>query len=127
MRMHAQFDAFVQDFQLALEEKQVSKEDEQQVLDQLNLLKDHIVHGQIKRSHAIVHADQARYLEGLEPPRDPLLSAMEADAARRDLPMSYSEVALVPRGHRARANSSSSSARTSDGAIRLARAAGTGC
>ncbi len=41
----AQFDAFVQDFQLALEEKQVSKEDEQQVLDQLNLLKDQIVMG----------------------------------------------------------------------------------
>jgi len=41
----AQFDAFVQDFQLALEEKQVSKDDEQQVLDQLNLLKDQIVMG----------------------------------------------------------------------------------
>ena len=38
----AQFDAFVSDFQLALEEKQVAKEDAQQVLDQLNLLKDQI-------------------------------------------------------------------------------------
>ena len=48
----------------------------------------------MKRSlDAIVHADQARYLEGLEPPRDPLLSAMEADAARRDLPISNPEVA----------------------------------
>jgi hemoglobin len=39
----AQFDAFVGDFQLALEEKQVAKDDQQQVLDQLNLLKDQIV------------------------------------------------------------------------------------
>jgi hemoglobin len=39
----AQFDAFVSDFQLALEEKQVAKEDEQQVLDLLNMLKDQIV------------------------------------------------------------------------------------
>lgn len=38
----AQFDAFVGDFQLALEEKQVAKEDQQQLLDQLNLLKDQI-------------------------------------------------------------------------------------
>jgi hemoglobin len=39
----AQFDAFVADFQLALEEKQVSKDDSQQILDQFNLLKDQIV------------------------------------------------------------------------------------
>jgi hemoglobin len=39
----AQFDAFVGDFQLALEEKQVAKDDAQQVLDQLALLKDQIV------------------------------------------------------------------------------------
>jgi hemoglobin len=39
----AQFDAFVGDFQLALEEKQVGKDDLQQVLDQLNMLKDQIV------------------------------------------------------------------------------------
>ena len=39
----AQFDAFVEDFKLALEEKQVAKDDEQQLLDQLNLLKDQIV------------------------------------------------------------------------------------
>ena len=39
----AQFDAFVSDLQLALEEKQVSKEDQQQLLEQLNLRKDQIV------------------------------------------------------------------------------------
>jgi hemoglobin len=38
----AQFDAFVSDFQLALEEKQVVKDDQQALLDQLNLLKDQI-------------------------------------------------------------------------------------
>jgi hemoglobin len=41
----AQFDAFVADFQLALEEKQVPKEDAQQLLEQFNLLKDQIVTG----------------------------------------------------------------------------------
>jgi hemoglobin len=41
----AQFDAFVGDFQLALEEKQVGKDDEKEFLDQLNLLKDQIVAG----------------------------------------------------------------------------------
>jgi len=39
----AQFDAFVSDFQLALDEKQVAKEDAQQVIEQLNLLKDQVV------------------------------------------------------------------------------------
>jgi hemoglobin len=39
----AQFDAFIGDFQLALEEKQVAKDDAQQLLDQLNLMKDQIV------------------------------------------------------------------------------------
>jgi len=39
----AQFDAFVSDFQLALEEKQVGKDDAQQLLDHWNLLKDQIV------------------------------------------------------------------------------------
>jgi hemoglobin len=38
----AQFDAFVQSLQLALEEKQVAKDDEQQLLEQFNLLKDQI-------------------------------------------------------------------------------------
>jgi hemoglobin len=37
-----QFDAFVADFQLALEEKQVNKDDQKEFLDQLNLLKDQI-------------------------------------------------------------------------------------
>ncbi len=41
----AQFDAFVGDFQLALEEKQVGKDDEKEFLDQLNLLKDQMVAG----------------------------------------------------------------------------------
>ncbi len=40
----AQFDAFISDFQLALEEKQVAKDDAQQLLDQLSLMKDDIVH-----------------------------------------------------------------------------------
>jgi hemoglobin len=44
----AQFDAFVGDFQLALEEKQVSKDDAKEFLDQLNLLKDQIVLGPAK-------------------------------------------------------------------------------
>lgn len=39
----AQFDAFIEDFKLALEEKQVSKDDEQQLLDLMNVLKDQIV------------------------------------------------------------------------------------
>jgi caffeoyl-CoA O-methyltransferase len=48
----------------------------------------------VKRSSdAIVHADQARYLEQLEPARDALLAEMEADAAARDLPISDPEVA----------------------------------
>ena len=38
----AQFDAFVEDFRLALEEKDVTKEDAEQVLEQLSLLKDQI-------------------------------------------------------------------------------------
>jgi len=39
-----QFDAFVGDFQLALEEKQVNKDDAKELLDAFNLLKDQIVH-----------------------------------------------------------------------------------
>jgi hemoglobin len=39
----AQFDAFIDDLKLALDEKQVSKDDAQQLLDQLTLLKDQIV------------------------------------------------------------------------------------
>ncbi len=41
----------------------------------------------------IVHADQASYLEALEPPRDALLVRMEAFAAERGLPISDPEVA----------------------------------
>lgn len=48
----------------------------------------------MKRSpDAILHATQARYLEGLERPRDALLAEMEADAAARNLPISDPEVA----------------------------------
>jgi hemoglobin len=39
----AQFDAFVGDLRLALEEKQVAIDDQQQLLDQFNMLKDQIV------------------------------------------------------------------------------------
>src|SRR5580704_9521026 len=42
---------------------------------------------------AILQADQARYLEAIEPPRDALLRAMEEDAAARGLPISDPEVA----------------------------------
>lgn len=42
---------------------------------------------------AIIHADQAAYLEALEPPRDPLLAKMEAFAAARRAPISDPEVA----------------------------------
>jgi caffeoyl-CoA O-methyltransferase len=48
----------------------------------------------MKRSaDAILHADQAQYLEALEPARDALLAEMEADAAARGLPISDPEVA----------------------------------
>jgi caffeoyl-CoA O-methyltransferase len=48
----------------------------------------------MKRSlDAIIQADQARYLEQLEPARDALLAEMEADAADKDLPISDPEVA----------------------------------
>jgi predicted O-methyltransferase YrrM len=42
---------------------------------------------------AIVHREQATYLEGLEPPRDALLAKMEAFAAQRRAPISDPEVA----------------------------------
>jgi predicted O-methyltransferase YrrM len=42
---------------------------------------------------AILHLEQASYLEGLEPARDPILAKMEADARARDLPISDPEVA----------------------------------
>ena len=42
---------------------------------------------------AILHAEQARYLEALEPPRDDLLREMEAVARARGLPISDPEVA----------------------------------
>jgi predicted O-methyltransferase YrrM len=48
----------------------------------------------MKRSlDAILQADQARYLESIEPPRDALLREMEELAAARDLPISDPEVA----------------------------------
>jgi caffeoyl-CoA O-methyltransferase len=42
---------------------------------------------------AILRAEQASYLEALEPPRDALLAKMEARAAERRLPISDPEVA----------------------------------
>jgi len=44
-------------------------------------------------SDAILRAEQAAYLEGLEPPRDALLARMERVAAERGLPISDPEVA----------------------------------
>jgi predicted O-methyltransferase YrrM len=44
-------------------------------------------------SDAILRAEQAAYLEGLEPARDPLLARMERLAADRGLPISDPEVA----------------------------------
>ncbi len=45
------------------------------------------------KSDDILHASQARYLEGLEPPRDALLAKMEALAAEQGQPISDPEVA----------------------------------
>src|SRR5580658_3141830 len=42
---------------------------------------------------AILRLEQAAYLEGLEPPRDPLLARMEKVASERGLPISDPEVA----------------------------------
>jgi caffeoyl-CoA O-methyltransferase len=42
---------------------------------------------------AILHADQARYLEGIEPPRGEMLARMEARAAAERMPISDPEVA----------------------------------
>jgi caffeoyl-CoA O-methyltransferase len=42
---------------------------------------------------AILRPEQAAYLEGLEPPRDPLLARMEKVASERGLPISDPEVA----------------------------------
>lgn len=44
-------------------------------------------------SDAILHADQAAYLESIETPRDPLLDAMERHAAAEGQPISDPEVA----------------------------------
>jgi len=82
----------------------------------------------MKRSvDAILHADQAHYLEALEPPRDPLLAEMEADAAARGLPISDPEVAsflAVTAGARAPRFLVELGTNIGYGAIVLARAAG---
>lgn len=44
------------------------------------------------RTGAILHAAQERYLERLQPPRDPLLAEMERAAAEEDVPISDPEV-----------------------------------
>jgi predicted O-methyltransferase YrrM len=82
----------------------------------------------MKRSiDAILQSDQARYLEALEPARDPLLREMEADAAARGLPISDPEVAsFLTVATRARAPRFVVEVGTNIGygAIVLARAAG---
>lgn len=49
------------------------------------------------RPDAIIHADQARYLDGLISPRDELLSEMEAYARRNHQPIADPEVAQLMR------------------------------
>jgi caffeoyl-CoA O-methyltransferase len=49
------------------------------------------------RPDAIIHADQARYLDALLPPRDELLSEMEAYASRNRQPIADPEVAQLMR------------------------------
>ncbi len=82
----------------------------------------------MKRSpDAILHADQARYLEALERARDPLLREMEADAAARDLPISDPEVAsflAITAAARAPSFIVELGTNIGYGAIVLARAAG---
>ncbi|HSQ61571.1 MAG TPA: O-methyltransferase [Polyangiaceae bacterium] len=57
-------------------------------------------------SDAILKPEQARYLEALEPPRDPLLAKLERFAAERHQPISDPEVAsflaIAVRSHRAK-------------------------
>lgn len=45
-----------------------------------------------QRTDAILHAAQAAYLDRLLPPRDPLLTEMEREAAERDVPIADPEV-----------------------------------
>lgn len=76
---------------------------------------------------AILHEDQARYLEGLEPPRDALLREMEDDARARGLPISDPEVAsflAVTAGARQPRFLVELGTNIGYGAIVLARAAG---
>jgi caffeoyl-CoA O-methyltransferase len=49
------------------------------------------------RPDAIIHADQSRYLDALLPPRDELLSEMEAYAGRNRQPIADPEVAQLMR------------------------------
>jgi caffeoyl-CoA O-methyltransferase len=78
-------------------------------------------------SDALLTPEQARYLEGLEPPRDPLLARMEKLAAARGLPISDPEVAsflAVTAGARAPRRVVELGTNIGYGAIVLARAAG---
>lgn len=78
---------------------------------------------------AILHAEQATYLEALEPPRDALLAKMEAYAAERSLPISDPEVAsflAVTAAARAPRLVVELGTNIGYGAIVLARAAGPG-
>ena len=85
----------------------------------------------MKRSNdALVHADQADYLERLERRRDPLLAEMEALAREHDFPISDPEVAtFLGVVTRARAPRFVVELGTNIGygAIVLARAAGPDC
>jgi caffeoyl-CoA O-methyltransferase len=79
------------------------------------------------RSDAILRAEQASYLEALEPPRDPLLAKMEQYARERGQPISDPEVAAFL-AITARASGAKSIVELGTnigyGAIVLARAAG---
>jgi predicted O-methyltransferase YrrM len=80
-------------------------------------------------SDAILRAEQARYLEALEPQRDDLLRRMEAFAAERHLPISDPEVAsflYVTAKARAPKLVVELGTNIGYGAIVLARAAGPG-
>ncbi len=76
---------------------------------------------------AVLHPEQARYLDGLEAPRDALLAEMEAEAKARGLPISDPEVAsflAVATAARAPSFVVELGTNIGYGAIVLARAAG---
>ena len=101
-----QWNAFVADLGDALKEAKVDDDDQSELLIKIAEMKDDVFNrgvfgsrrrrrgGQMKHAtDAILRADQAAYLEALEPPRDSLLAKMEAFARERNLPISDPEVA----------------------------------